>query len=308
MKIAFMGSSNFSAIICEYILNAGYEIATIYTRSPKPKGRGKNLEITEVHKLALSKNIAVETPKTFKLKDNQEEFKKNNFDVAIVASYGLILPASVLSSPKYGCINIHASILPYYRGASPIHMAIANGETQTGITIMQMDEGLDSGDIIDTKSININQNTYFNELYDELAHLSCNLIIKTLEKLKNNKQLIKTPQNHSLATFTKILQKEDGKLNFNNNILDIYNKIRAFSFYPSTYFYYKNELIKIIKAQPHITNHSFKFGSIISLNPLMIACKDGLLEVINLQRQGKNILYSKDFLNGFKLNVNDIIE
>jgi len=308
MKIAFMGSSSFSAIICEHIINSGYNVSTIYTRLPKPKGRGKNLEITEVHKLALEKNIEIQTPKTFKNKDNQDEFIKHNFDVAIVASYGLILPISVLNAPQYGCINIHASVLPFYRGASPIHMAIANGESETGITIMQMDEGLDSGDIIDIQKIDIKESTYFDSLYNQLAHISCPLIIKTLNKLKNNEPLLKTPQNHALATFTKVLQKEDGLLNFNNNVIDVYNKIRAFSLYPSTYFYYKNELIKIIKAQSHIEKHSHTIGSIVSLNPLMIACRDGLLEILELQRQGKNILKSKDFLNGFKLNINDVIE
>ena len=308
MKIAFMGSSSFSAIICEHIINSGYNISTIYTRLPKPKGRGKNLDITEVHKLALEKNIEIQTPKTFKNKDNQDEFITHNFDVAIVASYGLILPSSVLNAPKYGCINVHASILPFYRGASPIHMAIASGESETGITIMQMDEGLDSGDIIDIKKIDIKENTYFYELYNQLAHISCPLIINTLNKLSNNEPLLKTQQNHPLATFTKVLQKEDGLLNFNNNVIAVYNKIRAFSLYPSSYFYYKNELIKIIKAQPHIKQHSHTTGSIVSLNPLMIACRDGLLEILELQRQGKNILKSKDFLNGFKLNINDIIE
>ncbi len=308
MKIAFMGSSSFSAIICEHILNSGYEISTIYTRAPKPKGRGKQLHITELHQLALKKNIAIQTPKTFKNIDNQEEFKTHNFDVAIVASYGLILPLSVLNAPKYGCINIHASILPFYRGSSPIHMAIANGEIKTGITIMQMDEGLDSGDIIDIQTIEILQDTYFEELHNNLAHISCPLIIKTLNKLKNNELLIKTPQDHSLATFTKILQKEDGIINFNNNITNVYNQIRAFSLYPSAYFYYKNELIKIIKAQPHFVKDSHKEGTIISLQPLMISCKNGLLEIIELQRQGKNVLKAKDFLNGFKLNLNDIIQ
>jgi methionyl-tRNA formyltransferase len=307
MKICFMGSSIFARIICEYLLNKNIQIDCIYTQAPKPKGRGKHLELTDLHSMALKYNIPVETPANFKEEATKTTFKNYNFDLALVASYGIILPQFILDCPTYGCINVHGSILPKYRGASPIQMALHNGEKTTGITIMQMDKGMDSGDIITTKEININYPIEFNDLYKQLAELSCEALLNTILELKHNGKVNKTPQNHNLATFTKILTKEDGRINFNLHANSIVNKILAFNPFPSTYFYYKEEPIKILQAIAYEKNHNNKIGEVINLNPLTIAVNNSILEIKVLQRAGKNPLNAKDFLNGFKLNIGDIL-
>jgi methionyl-tRNA formyltransferase len=302
-----MGSSIFATIICEYLITKNIKIDCIYTQTPKPKGRGKHLELTDLHVMALKYDIPVETPINFKDDLTKTTFKNYNFDLALVASYGIILPQFILDCPKYGCINVHGSLLPKYRGASPIQMALHNGEKTTGITIMQMDKGMDSGDIITTQEIDINYPIEFNDLYKKMAELSCEPLLNTIIELKNNGKINKTPQNHDLATFTKILKKEDGRINFNVNANAIVNKILAFNPFPSTYFYHNQEAIKILQAKAHEKNHTNKIGEVISLNPLMVAVNNSILEINILQRAGKNPLNAKDFLNGFKINVGDIL-
>lgn len=304
MKICFMGTPSFASSALVALLKHNYNVACIYTKEPKKRGRGNQVSYTEVHQLALKHNIPCRTPKSLKKSlAEQEWFIKQGFDLAIVASYGLILPESILKAPKYGCWNIHASLLPAWRGASPIQMAIANGDKATGITIMQMDKGLDTGDIILQESLPIHETTTFVELYNQLADLGASLLLKTLDLLKQNK-IKKTKQDDALATFAGLLNKEDGYLNFNEKADVLHRKVNAFNPFPSTVIHYKED-IKVLATTPLLQNHNSPCGTILSANPLQIACKNSILQINILQRQGKKPLNAKEFVKGFPFNVGE---
>ncbi|MGV3278985.1 methionyl-tRNA formyltransferase [Rickettsiales bacterium LUAb2] len=310
MNICFMGSPLFAATILQNLLNNKYNITAVYTKAPASKNRGLKITRSPVHDLALTNNIKVYHPINFKNQIDVEEFTKQNFDLAIVAAYGLLLPLTILNAPKLGCINIHASLLPKWRGAAPIERSIAAGDHETGITIMQMEKGLDTGDMLNIGTIAITDQTTAKDLYQDLANLGSKLINQTLQQLSNNHNLSKTPQNHNLATYAKKLNKEEGKIDFNEESAIIERKIRAFNIFPSSYFIYNGELIKVHKAK--ISNNSFSFspGTIINNhNCLVISTGNNTsIELEILQRSGKKALPIIEFLKGFNFQINDIIQ
>jgi methionyl-tRNA formyltransferase len=306
MKICFMGTPDFACEALNNIIDYGFNISCVYTKAEKARGRGNTIQRTSVHNLAIKHNIRVLTPNSLKDKSVQEDFIKEKYDICIVASYGLFLPKSILSAPKYGCINIHASLLPKWRGASPIHMSIANGDKETGITIMQMDVSMDSGDILLQRSLPISTETTFTSLYKDLSTLGGSLVIDALNKIfSHNIKPIK--QNSEDVTYAPILKKEDGEINFQEHAKYIEQKVRAFIEFPTSYFYYNNEQIKITKASFIDQKHNYTLGEIVSTSPLIIAAKDSLLDVQFLQRPGKKSIYYKDFLRGFSMDVGNVI-
>ena len=304
-----MGTPSFASVTLNALLQNNYNVACVYTKEPKKRGRGTAVSKTEVHKIALQHNIPCRTPKSLKKSAAEQEFFiKQKFDLAIVASYGLILPEKILNAPKYGCWNIHASLLPRWRGASPIQMAIASGDIKTGITIMQMDQGLDTGDIILQESLPINDNTTFEELYNQLANLGAKLLLKTLAQLQQHNNvstnMVRTKQNDALATFTKLLTKADGYLNFHESATVLHRKVNAFNPFPSTSMYYK-ENIKVLATTPLLQHHDKPCGTILSVSPLLIACFESILQINTLQRQGKKPLVAKEFVKGFPFIVGE---
>ncbi len=313
MKICFMGTPTFASKALLAILNAGYEISCVYTRAPKPAGRGYKIITSSVYDLAIEKNIEIETPKSFKRSiDEQQKFLDKKFDLVIVASYGLILPKSIIESPKYGCLNIHGSLLPKWRGASPIQMSIANGDSETGITIMKMDEGLDTGGMLLKKSVPITNNTTFLSLYEELGNIGAELIVQALDLLKKGK-LVPEKQNDDLSTHALILKKEDGLINFNESALSINQKVRGFNPFPSTYFNYQNEVIKVLETEviTDIDTSSYSCGEIISRGnnkELLITCKNNVIRITKLQRPSKKPLLTEELLKGFQFETGYIIE
>jgi methionyl-tRNA formyltransferase len=306
-----MGTPTFASKSLEAILNAGYNVEVVYTRIPKPAGRGNKIITSAVYDLAMDKGIEIQTPKSLrKSKENQEKFLSYNFDLVIVASYGLILPKTIIDAPKYGCLNIHGSLLPKWRGASPIQMAIASGDKTTGITIMQMDEGLDTGDMLLKKEIPITNSTTFLSLYEDLTKIGSKLIVETLNLLQQNK-LIKEKQDDTLSTLAPILTKEDGLLNFNETALQINQKVRGFNPFPSTYFNYKDEIIKVLECE--VVNNVdtyYTCGEIINKNnkELLIACKDSIIKINKLQRPSKKPLLTEELLKGFVFEDGYIIK
>ncbi|MCL2566986.1 MAG: methionyl-tRNA formyltransferase [Alphaproteobacteria bacterium] len=309
MKICFMGTPSFAAAALQSILNAGYNIACVYTRAPKPAGRGQKVIQSAVYDLALLHNIEIQTPKSLrKSAEEQEKFLSQNFDLVVVASYGLILPKAIIKAPRFGCLNIHGSLLPRWRGASPIQMAIASGDKKTGITIMQMDEGLDTGDMLLKKEIPITQKTNFLSLYHDLTNIGAELIVNALELLQKG-QLVKEKQDDRLATFAPILTKEDGLLNFNETAQQINNKVRGFNPFPSTYFYYKNEVIKVLECEVYADSSNYQCGKIINTNnkELLIACKDSIIKINKLQRSSKKPLPTEEVLKGFEFENGYVI-
>jgi methionyl-tRNA formyltransferase len=300
MKICFMGTPSFAVHALKAILKAGYNVSHVYTKEPKPKGRGEILQKSQVHEYAENIGIPVLTPKSLKKQEVQQEFIAQNFDVCVVASYGLLLPKVILEAPKHGCINIHGSLLPRWRGASPIQMAIAAGDSTTGITTMQMGVGLDDGDMLLKAETPITKDTTFLSLYEELSHIGASLIVETLKKLEQG-QLTPIKQDDALVTHAKILLKEDGLITFNEPAEVIERKIRAFNPFPSTYFVHNNEIFKILKASVVKEKHQLSPGEIISQDgTLKIACEQDVLQIQIIQRQGKKALPIEDFLKGFR--------
>ena len=297
LNIIFMGTPEFSTKPLERILSSQHNIIAIYTKSPKRQGRGQNIELSPVHQLANKNNIPVFTPQTLRNEEVQAEFLSHKADLAIVVAYGLILPKPILEAPKYGCINIHASLLPRWRGAAPIQRAILSGDKQTGITLMQMDEGLDTGDIINLRKINIDITTTTTILQQQLAQLSGEMIV---DLLNNFTQLTKIPQQHNLANYADKLTKDESIINWFDTAYNIHCKIRALNPWPGTFCKWNNKSIKLLNSQ--ITNKpcNSEPGTVeISNNILYVACRDQWIIVNRLQLSGKPIINSSDLINGY---------
>ncbi len=298
LKIAFMGTPDFAVSALQSLINSEHEVVCVYSRAPRPKGRGHKLQKSPIHNLAEGYNIPVFTPKTFKNKEVQEEFIAQNIDVAIVAAYGLILPRSILDAPKYGCLNIHGSLLPRWRGASPIQRAIWAGDKQSGITIMQMDEGLDTGNMIAKCEIDLNSDMTSSKLHDELAEMGAKLIVKVLDNLLRDGELKSEKQNESKFTYAKLLKKSDGNIDWAQNALQIDRQIRAFNPWPGVRGCIHGINFKVLEAAISNQNHNIDAGTILSKNG-EIACGDNsVLKLLKIQPEGKNPMDFVSAING----------
>ena len=293
-RIAFMGTPEFAVPILEALAITGHQIAAVYSQPPRIAGRGQKERISRVHSKALSHGFEVRTPVNFKDVKEQEYFHQLNLDVAVVAAYGLILPKSVLSAPNQGCINIHASLLPRWRGAAPIQRAIMAGDTETGITIMKMDQGLDTGPVLLQKSNLITEETTGQSLHDQLSALGAKLIIQALNDMIS-KRLVPRPQSKQGVTYAAKLEKEDGRINWAKSSAEIDRQVRALSKSPGAWFEYGNDRVKVLKSQPLIG--SGKPGQVI--DGLSVCCGDGVLQLEMVQRPGKNPMSASEFLNGY---------
>src|SRR5690606_23122965 len=242
-----MGTPEFAVPPLEALHSKGYDISLVITQKDKRRGRGKKLLPTPVKEKALELGLEVYQPDSVNEKDTINRLIEINPDVIVVVAFGQILKKDLLNIPKYGCLNIHASILPKYRGAAPINWAIINGEKETGITIMEMDEGLDTGDILKVERIPIEKDDDSISIHDKLSHLGAKLIVRVLEEMRMGK-IEKTPQNHELSSYAPMLSKETGRIDWNNNGNNIINLIKGLKPWPSAYFIYNGDSIKIHKA------------------------------------------------------------
>lgn len=296
MNIIFMGSPTFSTPTLKSLINEGYNIVSVYTQPPRVSGRGKKVQITPVHELATEYGIEVRTPE--KLKNNTDEIdfiKNSKVDAIVVVAYGIILPVEILDIPKLGCINVHASLLPEWRGASPIHASILHGDKESGITIIQMDSGVDTGDILHSNSLPILENETTSSLHDKLAQLGASTLIETLSTdLKPVKQ-------HYIGKYAPIIKKEDGKIDWSKSCQEIDRHVRAYSAWPGAYFILNDETYKIHSGYPIIDEHSIDPGKTIN-DGLLISCGSGYYQITTIQKQGKNVLPIKQFLNGNKIS------
>ncbi len=298
MRIVFMGTPDFSVPVLENLINK-HEVVAVYTRAPSESGRGKKVNKTPIHLLAESKGIEVRTPKTLRDGEEQQRLSQLNADIAIVAAYGLLLPKTVLEMFPFGCVNVHASLLPRWRGAAPIQRAIESGDPKSGISIMQMVEELDAGDVLSCEAVDITNNMTGGMLHDELSKLGAELLISTLDKLS---QITPKKQDNSLVTYAKKLDKNECLIDFSLNTDVLLRKIRAFNPYPSMYFMYEDERFKILEAES-IDKHG-NIGEILEgENNLVIATNDSAIKVIKIQRQGKQIMTIDDLLRGFKFKI-----
>lgn len=293
MKIVFMGTPDFAVKALE-ALAARHEVVCVYTREPQEAGRGKKLTKSPVHEFAEAHGILVRTPKTLRSAEAQAELKALQADISVVAAYGLILPQAVIEAFPLGCINIHGSLLPRWRGASPIQRAIEAGDDESGITIMKVVEKLDAGDMLLKGSVPITAETTGETLHDAMAGLGAELIVKALDNWQN---LHAEPQDERLVTYAAKIDKAESRLDFSMPAEVLERKIRAFNPYPAVYFEYGGERYKILRAK--VVDETGKAGAILDgAGRLVIACGDKALEVMEIQRQGKKKMPTEELLRG----------
>lgn len=293
MKIVFMGTPDFAVKALE-ALAARHEVVCVYTREPQEAGRGKKLTKSPVHEFAEAHGILVRTPKTLRSAEAQAELKALQADISVVAAYGLILPQAVIEAFPLGCINIHGSLLPRWRGAAPIQRAIEAGDNESGITIMKVVEKLDAGDMLLKGSVPITAETTGEMLHDAMAGLGAELIVKALDNWQN---LHAEPQDERLVTYAAKIDKAESRLDFSMPAEVLERKIRAFNPYPAVYFEYGGERYKILRAK--VVDETGKAGAILDgAGRLVIACGDKALEVTEIQRQGKKKMPTEELLRG----------
>jgi methionyl-tRNA formyltransferase len=298
MKVIYMGSSNFSLEPLKALINSHHKVVAVFTSEANVLAK-KN--INPVYEFAHSCDIKVFTPKTLKSDASKKLLYSLDADVILVASYGLILPKEILECKKYGCINLHPSDLPLFRGAAPLHHTILSGSKESAVCVMQMDEGIDTGPILLKEHFTLPSNLYYQDLELLCSNIGAKLLCKVLDNIENiPKPLLQGDNN---ASYAHKIKKEDAKINWNDSADKIYNQIKAFHLWPGCYFNYKEETIKILRAHFEIKKHGFTPGYIIDDN-FSIACSNGIIYPEILQRSGKKSLNIKDFLMGFTINRN----
>ncbi|MBU5437764.1 methionyl-tRNA formyltransferase [Tissierella sp. MSJ-40] len=308
MNIIFMGTPDFAVPTLESLYNKGYNIALVITQRDKPKGRGKKFQPTAVKEKALELELEVYQPDNVNSAESIEKMKKLNPDFIVVAAYGQILRKQILDMPKYGCINVHASLLPKYRGAAPINWAIINGEKETGITIMEMAEGLDTGDMILSKEIPINEEDDFQIVHDKLALLGSELIVEALEGIKDNR-VIKVPQDNKLSTYASMISKEIGRINWGKDGENIKNLVRGLKPRPSAYTVYNGNIVKIHKVKLVDKFKEGKDGEIVLVTDegIFVNALDKCVVIEEIQFPGKKKLLVKDYLRGNRIEEGVIL-
>lgn len=292
MRIIFMGSPEFSVPILSSIISAGHDVVAVYCQPPRPAGRGKKERLTPVHSRALELGLDVRHPVNFKSKEAVSNFAALKADIAVVVAYGLILPQEILDSVDKGCLNIHASLLPRWRGAAPIHRAIISGDASTGICIMQMDAGLDTGDVLYHKETEILPSDTTAVLHDRLAHIGSQCIVDVLKKYAF---LEAVPQSDIGIIYASKIDKNESKIDWNKSAIEIDRQIRGLSPFPGAWFDDGEQRIKVLMSE--VVEGSGFPGEI--LDHAIIACQNGAVKLTRLQRAGKGAMDIKDFLLGY---------
>lgn len=304
LRIVFMGTPDFSVPLLAALIDAGHDVICVYSQPPRKSGRGQKVNLTPVHAYAESKGIEVRTPLKLKDEADQQAFAELNADVAVVAAYGLILPKAILDAPKYGCLNAHASILPRWRGAAPIQRAIEAGDDVSGVTIMQMDEGLDTGDMLLIQPVPITKDTTGQSLHDELSFESARLVLEALRAVSGGfTKPQKQPEEG--VTYAKKLEKAESQIDWTQSAMEIERRIRAFTPWPGSWFAKGKDRIKVIKAE--VINLDGEPGTRLETDGLVIACAEGALKLITVQRSGKGATDAESFLRGFDIPVGETV-
>ena len=295
MKLVFMGTPKFSVPALKALDQSKHQICAVYSQPPRPAGRGKKLNLTEVHKEALDLGLTVHTPRNFKSEKDQKIFRELRADIAVVVAYGLILPNQILSSPKLGCVNIHASLLPRWRGAAPIQRAIMEGDDETGICIMKMDEGLDTGPVLSSRKIQITENDTAKILSEKLSLLGSNLIVEVLDKLSDYKV---QSQSTVGITYASKIHKSEAKIDWSLPAQIIDRKIRALSPFPGAWTEINGERVKLLASK--VIDKENEPGMVLDTG-FSIACGQKAVEITEAQRPGKSVQKTDVFLRGFRL-------
>ena len=306
MKIAFLGTSAFAVPALRALVDAGHDVVLVYTRAPKPAGRGQQERRTPVHALAAELGLTVRTPRSLKSDEEAAAFKALDLDAAVVVSYGHILPKSFLDAPVLGCINIHGSLLPRWRGAAPIHRAILAGDAKTGVTTMRMDEGLDTGPMLLAESTSISAGDTAASVHDRLAELGATLIVSTLDGLMR-KSIEPVPQPDEGVTYAHKLGKEEGLLDWRRPAAELERKVRAFHPWPGTSFEANGERIKVLEASLALAGGAPGTVTVARDGFPVVTCGVGGLKLLKLQRPGKAATLADAFLRGFALGPGTVL-
>jgi len=291
-----MGTPDFAAVILDALCEAGHRVKCVYSQPPRPAGRGHKLQPSPVQALAERRGLAVRHPPSLRDAATQAEFAALDADVAIVAAYGLILPQPILEAPRHGCLNVHASLLPRWRGAAPIQRAILEGDAETGVTIMQMDAGLDTGAMLLREAVPITPTTTAGELTDRLAALGGKLIVAALARLGDFKP---TPQPETGITYAKKLSRDEARLDWRLPAARLERQVRAFDPWPGAYFLVGDERIRVLSAE--IGGSTAAPPGTVLDERLSIACGEGVLRPLRLQRAGRAPMDTAALLRGFAL-------
>lgn len=304
MKIIFMGTPDFAACTLKALAEAGHEIVLVVTQPDKPKGRGKALQFPAVKELALAYNIEVYQPKRIRNLECVEYLKKYAPDIMVVAAFGQILPAEILEMPKYGCINVHASLLPKYRGASPIQWAVINGEQTAGVTIMQMDTGVDTGDIIAKAEIPVAEDETGGSLFDKLAEVGAQLCVSTLAHIEDG-TAVRTKQDEAQATHVGMISKDMGNIDWKKPAVEIERFVRGLNPWPSAFTKLDGRTLKIWKAAVLEDKNEAEAGSIVLADKKQLAVQTGAgqLALLEVQLEGKKRMPVDAFLRGYQITA-----
>ena len=309
LRILFMGTPAFALPTLARLIDGEDELIGVVTRIDKPKGRGKRLTEPPVKALAREHGIPVLQPTKLKVAEFQDRLRSMNLDFIVVVAYGKILPKEVLLIPKRGCVNVHASLLPRYRGAAPINWAIARGETVTGITTMRMDEGMDTGDILLTRDVAIGDETTAGELHDTLTEVGAELLMDTIRGLKAGR-ITPRPQDHDRATYAPMLKKEHGEIDWARPAREIRNHIRGMTPWPGTYTFHGDALLKVWQASvvPKDDRQGDP-GEVIALGEdgIHVATGEGRLRITEVQREGRKRMQAGEFLRGHPVELHDVL-
>jgi len=304
LKVVFMGTPDFAVPSLKLLSDAGYEIPLVITQPDKPAGRGKKLTPPPVKVVAKELGIPVYQPE--KVKDNKElleKLRELSPDLIVVAAYGRILPDEILELPKFKCVNVHASLLPEYRGASPIQSVLLDGKEKTGVTIMLISSELDAGDIISQREVKIEREDNAKTLHDKLAKVGAELLVETIPLYVLGK-LKPIPQDHSKATYCKPITKDMGKIDWNLSAEKIFNMVRAFTPWPSAYTSFNGKRIKITKAE--VCSGKGTPGEVIKADKeLIVATGDKALKILNLKPEGRKEISGEEFIRGYRVKVGD---
>ena len=299
LDLVFMGTPVFAMTILEALIEAKHHIIAVYTQPPRPAGRGHRQQPSPVQELAAAHGIAVRSPITLRHEGEQVAFAALDVDAAVVAAYGLILPAQILARPRLGCLNVHASLLPRWRGAAPIQRAVLAGDKETGITIMQMDEGLDTGSILAQEAIPIGRDTTAAELTAKLAVLGGRLMLATLDGISRS-QITPRPQPREGATYARKIDREEARLDWRRPSVDLERRVKAFNPSPGAFFEASGERIRV-HAAIELPGPAGGVPGTVFDERLLVACGEGALRLLRLQRPGRAPLDTPDFLRGFPI-------
>ena len=308
MRILFMGTSEFAVPALRELITHDFEIIGVVTQPDRPSGRGKRLNPPPVKTVATAHDLSVYQPEKVRKPDFMRVLERLAPDVIIVAAFGQLLPQTVLDIPPCGTINLHPSLLPKYRGAAPIQWALINGETQTGVTLMLLDAGEDTGDIISTSCIPIRDEDNAFTLTEQLAQLGANQLIRLLSEMPEGAPPSATPQNNAEATHAPRLTKEIGHIDWNQPATTIHNLVRGTAIWPGAYTFFRNNLrLKIVSCQPLLQTLDTPSGTleIVEKRKLFVATADGILQLLKVQPATKKVMEASDFINGYQLQTGE---